>query len=95
MRKENRSEKRRNLVEVILREVGALEGLLAGNNAVTETVVEAAVVLAVDVALGGEATDLAAEAGGELGGVEAIDGGDATLSGEELLVIAVDVVAEH
>jgi len=58
------------------------EGLLACNNAVAETVVEAAVVLPVNVALGGEAADLAAEAGGELGGVEAIDGGDAALSSE-------------
>jgi len=93
--KENRSERRRNLGEVILGEVGAFEGLLPGDNAVAETVVEAAVVLAVDVALGREAADLAAEAGGKLGRVEAIDGGDAALSGKELLVIALDVVAEH
>ncbi|WVZ23421.1 hypothetical protein V8G54_001965 [Vigna mungo] len=95
MRKKNRSERRRDLGEVIRGEVGAFEGLLASDNAVAETVVEAAVVLAVDVALGREAADLAAEAGGKLGRVEAIDGGDATLSGKELLVITFDVVAEH
>ncbi|KOM45670.1 hypothetical protein LR48_Vigan06g097600 [Vigna angularis] len=76
-------------------EVGAFQGLLASHNAVAETDVEVAVVLVVDVALDREATDLATEASGKLGRVEAIDGNDATLSGKELLVITLDVVAEH
>jgi len=75
--------------------VGVFEGLFAGDNAVAEAVVEAAVVLAVDVALGREAADLAAETRGELGGVEAVDGGDAALAGEELLVVTLHVVTEH
>lgn len=60
---------------------GGLESLLATDDAVPEAVVEAAVVLSVDVALGGETPDLAGEAGGELGGVEAVDGPDAALPG--------------
>jgi hypothetical protein len=60
---------------------GSLESLLATDDAVSEAVVEAAVVLSVDVALGREAPDLAGEAGGELRGVEAVDGPDAALPG--------------
>ena len=80
---------------VVWGKVGVFEGLFAGDNAVAEAVVEAAVVLAVDVALGGEAADLAAEARGKLGGVEAVDGGDAALAGEKLLVVPLHVVPEH
>jgi hypothetical protein len=58
-------------------------------------VVEMAAELAVDVALGGEATDLGGKAGGEPGGVEAIDGADAALPGEEAGVVRVHVVPEH
>ena len=67
-------------------EVGIFEGLFAGDNAVVEAVVEAAIVLVVHVALGGEAADLAAKARAELGGVEAVDGGDAALTSEKLLI---------
>lgn len=70
------------------------EGLLAGDEAVTEAIVETAVVLSVNVALGGEAPDLATEPSGELGGVEAVDRADPALAGEKLVVVGVDVVAE-
>ncbi|WVZ21516.1 hypothetical protein V8G54_008838 [Vigna mungo] len=42
-----------------------------------------------------EGTNLAVEAGGKLGRAEAIDGDDATLFDKELLVITLNVVAEH
>lgn len=71
-----------------------LEGLLAGNNAVAEAIVKAAVIFAVNVAVGAEATNLATESSRELGGVEAVDEADAGLTGEELVVVGVDVVAE-
>jgi hypothetical protein len=51
--------------------------------------------LAVDVPVGGEVPDLAGEARGELGGVEAVDGADAALPGEQAVVVGVDVVPEH
>ncbi|WVZ22679.1 hypothetical protein V8G54_001223, partial [Vigna mungo] len=52
-------------------------------------------ILGEGVALGGEAANLTAETGGKLRRVEAIDDGDATLSGKELLVITLDVVDKH
>lgn len=71
------------------------ESLLASNEAVTKAIVETAIVLAINVALGGEAPDLAAEPGGELGGVEAVYRSDPALAGEELVVVGVDLVAEY
>jgi len=62
---------------------------------VAEAVVEATVVIAVDVALDREAADLVAKARGELGGVEAVDGGDAALVGEKLLVVPLHVIPKH
>lgn len=84
----------RNLREILKGKVSILEGLLAGDNAVAEAIVESPVVFAVDVALGAEPADLAGEPGRELGGVEPVDLSDTTLAGEKLLVVTVDVVAE-
>ena len=89
------SQNQTHLGEPIAAEVGAVEGLLAGDNAVSEAVVEPAVVLAVDVALGGEPSDLAAEPGRELGRIKTVDGADAALASQQLLIENIDVVAEH
>lgn len=71
-----------------------LESLLGSDNAVAQAIVEPPVVLPVDVPLRREPVDLPGEAGGELGGVEAVDRADPALAGKQLLVVGVDVVAE-
>ena len=74
---------------------GALERLLATDEAVPEAVIEPAVVLAVDVSLRREPPDLASEPCWELRGVEPVDRPNPTLPFQQLLVVDIDVVPEH
>lgn len=84
-----------NLGELIAAEISVDEGLFAGDNAVPEAIVEAAVVLAVNVTLGVEPADLAGEPGRKLGRVEPINRADPTLTREQPVVVLIDLVPEH
>lgn len=75
-------------------EAGILDRLLPAHEAVSQAVIQAPIVLPINVAIGREPTDLTAESGGELGRVETIDRLHAALAGEEAVVVDVDVVAE-
>lgn len=92
----NRGKKKKipNRGELVSAEAGVDESLLPGDNAVPEAIVEPPVVLPIDESLGGEFPDLTAESRRELRGVEAIDRRDSADSGEELLVVSVDVVTK-
>ena len=78
-----------------LGEPGVLERLLAADDAVSEAVVEPAVVFAVDVSLRREPPDLGREPGGEAAGVEAVDGADPALALQEPVVEGANVGPEH
>lgn len=84
-----------NLGELIAAEIGVDEGLFAGDNAVPEAIVEAAVVLAVNVTLGVEPVDLAGEPGRKLGRIEPINRADPTLAREQPVVVLIDLVPEN
>ncbi|URE07736.1 hypothetical protein MUK42_27261 [Musa troglodytarum] len=74
---------------------GALEGLLAANQAIPQTAVEPPVVLPINVPLRRKPPDLAGEPCGELGRVKPVNQPDPALPLEELVVVRVDVVSEH
>lgn len=84
-----------NLGELVAAETSILEPLLASDNAVPDAIVEATVILSIYEALGAEPADLAGEPGGELGGIEPVDGANPTLAIEKLVVIFIDVISEH
>ena len=75
-----------NLVQLLPTEIGVLERLLTGDEAIPEAIVQPPVVLTVNISLRGEIPNLAGEPSRKLGGVEAIDRTNAALSGEQLLV---------
>lgn len=93
-KKANQS-KQTDLGELITTKISILKSFLSSNNAVAKAIVETAIVLPINIALGVKPADLTAEPGWKLGRIKTINEVDPTLAREELVVVSIDVVTEN
>lgn len=83
-----------DLRDISTTKIGVFESFLSSDNAIAKAVIEPPIVLAVNVTLGVESADLAAEPCRKFRGIEPINRADAALTSEQLLVVGVDVVSK-